>query len=375
MMTRKDNWLWLVRIENHLPGEVKHRKLASFRPAAKGEHQMKKLFWILCLSLLTLSHAALAETPRGKMSGGRAHELPGWFKSSFLNFKEDAEEARAAGKHLLIFMDLNDCPYCARTLDENFRTGDNMAFIQKHFDVVAVNVRGAGEITWLDGTVFSERDLASRLKVVGTPTLVFINPDGEKVLQLNGYRTPSTLRLALEFVQGKAYRNQSLATYVEARQKGTVYTLRSHPSFENVTDFTGYKKPLAVIFEDRTCTDCAGFHDKVLNHPDVQPELKKFRVVRLDALAETPITDIDGQRTTPRAWAAALKLTHRPGMVLFDEGREATRMEGRLYKFHFKELLRFVSSGAYKRYERFGFYLDERQQEIINQGTNIDFSE
>ena len=235
---------------------------------------MKKLLLLLGLVVLAVSGLSQAETPRGTMSGGRAHELPGWFKSSFLNFKEDADEARAAGKHLLVFMDLNDCPYCARTLDENFRQGENMEFIQKHFDVVAINVRGAGEVAWLDGTVLTEMALATKLKVIGTPSLVFISPEGNKVLQLNGYRTPANLRRALEFVQSKAYNKQSLAAYVESKQKGSVYTLRNHPCFEPVTDFAGYKKPLAVIFEDRTCSDCDGFHDKVLNHPDAQPELK-----------------------------------------------------------------------------------------------------
>jgi hypothetical protein len=67
----------------------------------------------------------------------------------------------------------------------------------------------------------------------------------------------------------------------------------------------------------------------------VLAELKPFRVVRLDAYAETPIVDITGRHTTPRGWAASLGLNHRPGVVLFDEGKEAGRVEGRFYHFHF----------------------------------------
>jgi len=104
-------------------------------------------------------------------------------------------------------------------------------------------------------------------------------------------------------------------------------------------------------------------------------ELKAFRLVRLDAYADTPIIDLAGKRTTPRAWAAALGLTHRPGVVLFNEGREAARVEGRFYHFHFKEMLRFVSGRHYQRYDRFGAYLQDRQSELINQGINIDFAE
>ena len=336
---------------------------------------MKRLVLLLCAALLAIGGPALAEPPAGRVTGGKAHSLPDWFKSSFLNFQDEVDEARRAGRHILVFMDLNDCPYCARMLDENFHRGANMEYIRKHFDVIAVNVRGAQEVTWIDGATYTEQDLAIRLKVVGTPTLVFIAPDGKKVLQMNGYRTPPTLRHALEYVHDKEYRNQSLSAYIEKKQRAPVYTLRDHPRFEEVTDFAHYRQPLAVIFEDRNCADCAGFHEKVLNRQDVLAELKTFRVVRLDAYADSPILDISGARTTPRAWAASLGLTHRPGVVLFDEGKEAARVEGRLYHFHFKEMLRFVSGRHYQRYDRFSSYLADRQRDLLRQGVSIDFGE
>ncbi len=336
---------------------------------------MKRLMLLLCAALLAIDGSALAQTSPGRMTGGKAHVLPDWFKQSFLNFKEEADEARKAGRHILVFMDLNDCPYCARTLDENFRQGENMEFIRKNFDVIAVNVRGANDVTWIDGANYTEQELAIKLKVVGTPALVFIDPDGKKVLQLNGYRSPPTLRHALDYVHDKAYRDQSLSAYVEKKQRAPVYALRDHPRFEKITDFARSTKSLAVIFEDKNCADCDSFHNKVLNRPEVLAELKPFRVVRLDAYAETPIVDISGKRTTPRAWAASLGLSHRPGVVLFDDGKEAARIEGRFYHFHFKEMLRYVSGKHYKHYDRFGSYLVDRQTNLLQQGIDIDFSE
>jgi len=173
---------------------------------------MKKLMLLLCATLL-MQGTALAQTKPGQVTGGRAHEMPSWFKSSFLNFKDDVEEARKAGRHILVFMDLNNCPYCARTLDENFRQGDTMEFIRKHFDVIAINILGAGEVTWIDGATYTEQSLAQKLKVVGTPALVFLSPQGKKVLQLNGYRTPPTLRHALAYVNDKAYRPTAISLW------------------------------------------------------------------------------------------------------------------------------------------------------------------
>jgi len=336
---------------------------------------MKRLILLLGLALLAIDGTALAQTSTGRATGGKAHTLPDWFKQSFLNFREEADEARQAGRHVLVFIDLNDCPYCARTLEENFHQGENMSFIRNHFDVIAINIRGDRDVTWIDGASYSEQALAIKLKVVGTPALVFIDPDGNKVLQLNGYRAPSTLRLALEYVQEKAYRDLSLSAYTEKKQSVPVYAFRDHPRFENITDFTRHTKPLAVIFEDRNCADCDSFHNKALNHPDVLAELKPFRVARLDAYAKTPIVDVSGKRTTPRDWAASLGLTHRPGVVLFDGGKEAARVEGRFYHFHFKEMLRFVSGRHYQRYDRFGTYLNDRQASLLQQGIDIDFGE
>jgi len=338
---------------------------------------MNQLILLLCVALLTLDGPVLAETAPGRVTGGRAHALPDWFKPSFLNFKDDIDEARQAGRQVLVFMDLDDCPYCARTLEENFRQGENMQYIRKNFDVIALNIRGAREVTWIDGATYTEQDLATKLKILGTPALVFLDPQDGQILQLTGYRTPPTLRLALEYVHSREYRHESLLTYTRKKQeqKPPVYALRDDPRFENVTNFAHYKKPLVIIFEDRDCADCAGFHDKVLNHPDVLAKLKRFRVVRLDDYAQTPIVDLSGTRTTPQAWAASLKLTYRPGVVLFNEGREIERIQGRFYHFHFKEMLRYVSGEYYKRYDRFGSYLADRQTELLRRGVNIDFGE
>jgi thioredoxin-related protein len=323
-----------------------------------------------------MSCVQAADTTPGKITGGIEHHLPDWFKQSFLDFEEDILDAREHGRHILVFFDLNGCPYCARMLNENFHGGENAPYIRKHFDVIALNIRGAREVTWIDGVSYTEQDLASKLKYIGTPAMAFIDPEnGKKVFQLSAYRTPPTLRHALEYVHDRAYQSQSLAEYIEKNQEVPVYTFRDNPFFEDVTDFANYQKPLLVIFEDRNCADCESFHSSVLSHPNVSQEMKLFRVVRLDAYSETPIIDISGKRTTPRAWAAELGIDYRPGIVMFDEGKEAARLQGRFYHFFFKEMLRFVSGKYYQRYTRFGQYLEKRQPELLEQGVNVDIGE
>jgi thioredoxin-related protein len=337
---------------------------------------MKPLQVVATALLMALAAApAGAQTTPGKLTGGIVYTLPDWFKTSFLDLREDVEEARRANKQLMLFLHLDECPYCARMLKESFVSGDNRAFMEKHFDVIGINVRGASEVTWVDGTKFTEQALVRRLKAFGTPTIVFLGPSGDVVLKLVGYRDPRALRAALEYVQTASYRNQPYTAYVAARDKPALYVLRGHPQFANVTDFKGIRRPLAILFEDRACAECARFHDKTLNHPDVVVEMKKFLFVRLDTDSSAPIVDVDGKATTAAQWAKSLDLSYRPALVLYDGGREITRIDGRLYHFHFKERLRYVSGGYYKRYASLSQYSAARRSELRQQGIDIDYSE
>lgn len=333
----------------------------------------------LSIAILTLLLAAAApthaETARGKTTGGISYSLPQWFKTSFLDFRHDIEEARKQGKHLLVFLHLDECPYCARMLKENFTGGETRDFIQKNFDVIGVNIRGVLETVWIDGKTYTERALAGHLKVVATPTIVFVDLDGNKVLQLTGYRDPRALRQALDFVQSKSYRKQSFADYLAAQAKPAVYAFRDHPQFVTRTDFKDYTRPLAILFEDRQCAECARFHDKTLNHPDVLAEMKKFTVVRFDAESSQPIVDLNGDATTPAQWVKALGLTYRPSVVLFNEGHQIFRIDNRLYHFHFKEALRYVSGGYYRPYDNISSYNAARRDELPKQGIDIDYAE
>ena len=337
---------------------------------------MPRLVMLLLLTVIGASWSAdAAETPQGRLTGGQKYDLPPWFKQSFLALRDDAKEAGAQGRHAMLFMHLEECTYCARMLNENFRAGVTQAFMQKHFDVIAVDIRGDQTVEWLDGKSYTEREVARLTKVVATPTVLFLDATGKIVLTLNGYRKPESFRQALDYVQGRHYEKQTLANFVEQRNQKPVYKFRSHPKFTAMTNFKGYKKPLAIMFEDKNCADCDEFHTKVLNHADVTPELKDFTLVRLDAYSTSPITDIDGNKTTPKAWAQKLNLVYRPGAVLFNEGKERARMDGMLYRFHFKELLRYVSGQYYNEYPSKSAYNAARRQELTEQGIDIDYSQ
>jgi thioredoxin-related protein len=334
---------------------------------------LKNIMLIMLFSFFSLNLFA----QQGKIIGGEMHETPEWFKESFLDMAEDVEEAQENNKHIMLFMDLDGCPYCTKMLNENFieknKTSD---FIKKYFDVIDINVKGSREIVWDEETTLTEKELAEKLKIQYSPTILFFNYDKEVVVRVNGYRSPINFKYILEYVQGKHYENMTLTEYANKITKDSLYSFKENDSFKEIKDLSKVNSPLAVIFEDGSCTQCDYFHNRVLKDALVKEELSKFTVVRLDAKSTKEIINPNGEKTTPKKWAESINLDYRPGVLLFDNKKLISTVDALLYPFHFKEILRYVSGKFYVQYPNtYLDYLRVRQDELLKEGINIDLGE
>lgn len=337
-------------------------------------NNMRFLLSALTLCLLGAGMVSAATTP-GKVVGGKISEHPGWFKESFLDIAEDVDEAAEADKHVILFMHLNGCPYCYKMTEENFKQSPYTEFIKENFDVIAINIKGDREVALTEKIGLTEKELAVRLKVMYTPTIVFLDQQNKVVARVDGYRSVPDFKYVLDYVEQKAYLDSALSKYVDAR-KEAVYSFRDHPQLKQANDLKSVAdQPLAVIFEDKGCLDCDALYDGHLKRPEVREVLKNYTFVRLDALSEESIVDVEGNLTTPRAYAEKLGLVYRPSIVLFDKGKEVTRITSNLYSYHFEEVLRYVGERHYEQYpESFYDYLDVRTAEITASGRDVDLS-
>jgi len=336
------------------------------------ESKSYKIVSILFVVLLMLTNLNGA----GKVTGGSDHAMPEWFKQSFLDMGEDVEEAKESDKHVVLFMSLKFCPYCTKMLKENFEEGAKLQpYIKDNFDVIAIDIKGAKEIAINEDTTMTEKEYAQHLKVQYTPTILFLDQDNNIVVRINGYRSPENFKYILDYVKNKEYKNMTLTQYVEKVKNKTLYTLQDNPMFKDIKDLSKINTPLAVIFEDGSCTQCGYLHNTTLKNKDVQEEMSKFTVVRYDANSEEKIITPAGKTTTPKQWAKDMVLDYRPGIVLFNKHDEIARIDALLYGFHFKELFRYVSGEHYVYHDTFLDYLRPRQSELLKQGIDIDISD
>ncbi len=329
----------------------------------------------ICVVLLNILFLVTLNAKMGQVSGGQSHEMPSWLKQSFLDIQEDIDEAKEENKHVMLFLSLDFCPYCTKMLKDNFyNENETQKYIKKHFDVIGINIKGDKEITLDENTTMSESEYAKHLKVQYTPTIIFFDQNNKIVVRINGYRSTKNFKNILQFVNDKKYLIMSLEDYLEKVKNKTLYKLKPNAMFKEIRDLSKIETPLAVIFEDAGCTQCDYLHNVTLKNKDVIKELQKFTVVRYDADSQEQIITPSGIKTTPKQWAKDLKLTYRPGIILFNEKKEQMRIDALLYSFHFKELFRYVSGEYYDEYDSFLQYLTIRQSELLSDGVDIDIS-
>jgi len=331
---------------------------------------------LLLLAITTVSCLAFAadSATRGKITGGVLHPPPAWFKESFLEIADDVDDASEAGKHVLLFFELNGCPYCDRMLRESFETEPLSSYIQQHFDTIAVNIQGDREIAFNQEISVTEKELGEILKVTSTPALLFLNQDNKTIVRINGYRATERFRQVLEFVATKSYQTTKLADYLQAKLDRNVYQLRTNPLFSEITDLSSVDGPLMVILEDGSCYDCDEFHDGILAHELVREEIAPFTIVRLDADSTAAIVDAFGNNTTPAELARKYEMIYRPGVLVFYDGNLIRRHDSLTFPHHFKESLRYVAGGYYRQTDYRSYSL-RRTEELLADGVDIDLAQ
>jgi len=119
-----------------------------------------------------------AEPPRvepDKEENGLYHQK--WFHISFLDLREDFEEARKAGLRFAVIFEQRGCPYCTKMHTEILSQRYINDYVRQNFRIVQLDMFGSREVTDFDGTKMSEKALAERWGVIFTPTIIFYKDD------------------------------------------------------------------------------------------------------------------------------------------------------------------------------------------------------
>jgi thioredoxin-related protein len=119
-----------------------------------------------------------SEAPRVqplKEENGLYHQS--WFQLSFLDLKEDFNDAKAEGKRFAVIFEQRGCPYCIKLHTEVLALRYINDYVRENFRIVQLDLWGARDVTDFDGARMPEKALAERWGVIFTPTIVFFKDD------------------------------------------------------------------------------------------------------------------------------------------------------------------------------------------------------
>jgi len=150
-----------------------------------------------------------------------------WFLTSFLVLKDDLVDTAAQGKRLALLWDQRGCPYCKEMHRVNFADPAVNAYIRERFNILQLDLNGAREVTDFDGEVLSEKDLARKSAVIGTPTIQFLPPSPEavegrhgrdvEVARLPGYLQPGLFEGMFAYVYDRGYERGTFRQYMQSK--------------------------------------------------------------------------------------------------------------------------------------------------------------
>jgi thioredoxin-related protein len=303
-------------------------------------------------------------------------EKPDWFVNSFLDIREDVSEAAAAGKRVLLYFYQDGCPYCRKLLDTNLALKDTEVRMRERFAVIAINLWGDREVTGFDGEQTTEKAFAKSLRVMFTPTLLFLDEAGAVVLRVNGYYPPHKFNAALDYAAGHDGRNPDFrdwyAAAAPAPARGVLHRDPAWlPTDADLAARAG-GRPLLVMFEQQDCAPCDELHLDILQRPESREQLARFDVVLLDMWSRDPVSRPDGKTGSVAEWAQELNVQYAPSLVFFDSsGREVFRTEAWLRSFHIQSAMDYVASGGYLEQPDFQRYISARADALEAQGTHV----
>ncbi|HSW26273.1 MAG TPA: thioredoxin fold domain-containing protein, partial [Burkholderiaceae bacterium] len=304
-------------------------------------------------------------------------DIPPWFTQSFLDLPDELQAATQEKKRLLLYFGQDGCPYCRRLMEANFSQRAIVDKTRANFRAIALDIWGDLEVTWTDGRRSTEKELAKQLKVQFTPTLLLLDEQGRIDVRLNGYWPQHRFEAALDYVITRQSGRIPLAEYLErnareaARDELNDEPFLMKPPFDLRRKTGG--KPLAVLFETRSCRACDEMHGEGFQRAEMRSLFPRFDIARFALNDAGEIVTPSGRKLTASAWARELKVNYTPTVVFFDQGnREVFRFEGYLRPFHLIGGFEYVAQSAYRTQPEFQRFLQNKADRLREQGQSVD---
>jgi len=139
---------------------------------------------------------------------------------NWLKYDDGLKLAKKENKKIMVFFYTNWCGYCRRMDRYTYKDDEVKKILAENFISVRVNGESKDKVS-VDKDKITERELASKYVSRGYPTTWFLEPDGEKLSPMIGYRSAEEFATVLTYVAGEWYKEISFQDYLKKKDQLT----------------------------------------------------------------------------------------------------------------------------------------------------------
>lgn len=118
------------------------------------------------------------------------------------SYSEGQQRSQVEKKKQLLFFDAEWCRYCVQMEQETFRNSAIIAFVNRNFIPIRVN---------LD----TEQKIAQQYQVRGVPNVWFLGENGDRIGNLPGYVAPDEMMDILRYIGSDSYLDMSFKDFLK----------------------------------------------------------------------------------------------------------------------------------------------------------------
>jgi thioredoxin-related protein len=143
-----------------------------------------------------------------------------FFEPKLGDFQAELATAKHDGKAaIMLFFEMDDCPFCARMKATVLNQADVQAYYRKHFLLFPVDTKGDVLMTDFRGKETKEKDFAFENRVRATPVIAFFDLNGNLIVRYTGPTKDKNEFLLLgRYVVEGAYRQMPFIKYKQQAQ-------------------------------------------------------------------------------------------------------------------------------------------------------------
>lgn len=135
----------------------------------------------------------------------------------FVGYDAGLKAARASGKPIFLYFGRYGCAWCEHTNKTTFSDASLKKLYSENYELVYVDAESGKRLTLPSGERITETELGVRLQAFATPLFVYLTPQGDKIVQIPGFKTVQDFRDYDRYVRSGQYKQKTLLEFLGSK--------------------------------------------------------------------------------------------------------------------------------------------------------------